>query len=69
MVKDTTNRMSLFIVGLGRASRKEGRAAMLMNDMDISRMMVYVQKLVEGKLRDREEYRNKKAKTGNEFGK
>ena len=50
MVKDMRNTMSLFVAGLGCASSKECRVAMLIDDMD------------------REEYRNKKAKTGNESG-
>ena len=42
MVKDMKIKMSLFVAGLGRASSKEGRAAMLIDDMDISKLMVYV---------------------------
>ena len=45
MVADMRNRMSLFVVGLSRLSSKESRAAMLIGDMDISRLMVYVQQL------------------------
>ena len=48
-------------------SRKEGRVAMLINVMDII-PIDYVQKVVEGKLSDREDYRNKKANNGNESG-
>ena len=42
MVKDMRNKISQFVAGLGRNSSKEGRAAMLICDMDISRLMVYV---------------------------
>ena len=66
MVKDMRSKMSLFVVGLSHASSKEGRAAMLIDDMDISRMMVYVQQVEEENVKDRKEYRNKKAKTVSE---
>lgn len=39
---------------------------MLIGEMDISRLRVYVQRDKEEKLRDREEFRNKKAKIENE---
>ncbi|KAK4721628.1 hypothetical protein R3W88_011861 [Solanum pinnatisectum] len=42
MVADMRSRMSLFVVGLSRLSSKEGKAAMLICDMDIARLMVYV---------------------------
>ena len=60
--------MSLFIVGSGHTSYKEGRVAMLMGDNDISRLLFYVQQFEEEKLKDREEYRNNKANTKNESG-
>ena len=41
---------------------------MFIGKMDISRLMVYVQQVEKEKLRDREQYGNKKAKTGNEAG-
>ena len=43
MIKDTRSRMSLFVAGLGGASSKKGRVAMVIGDMHISRFMVYVQ--------------------------
>ncbi|XP_049368667.1 uncharacterized protein LOC125833545 [Solanum verrucosum] len=39
MVADIKSRMSLFVAGLARLSSKEVRAAMLISDMDISRLM------------------------------
>ena len=37
--------INLFIVDLGRASNKKGRAAILISGMDISRLMVYVKQV------------------------
>ena len=54
MVMDIRSRMSLFVAGLGRASSQEGRVAMLIGDMDISRLMVCVKHIEEDKLSDRE---------------
>ncbi|KAH0712585.1 hypothetical protein KY289_008544 [Solanum tuberosum] len=66
MVTDMRSRKSLFVAGLSRQSSKEGRVAMLIGDMDILRLMVYVQQVEEENLRDREEFKNKRAK--NESG-
>ena len=41
---------------------------MMIGDMDILRLMDYVQLLEEEKLRDREEFNNKRHNKGNEFG-
>ena len=68
MVKDMRSRMSFFVAGLGCSSIKEGRITMLIGGMDISRFMVYVQKVEEGKLRDKEEYKSMQTKTGDEYG-
>ncbi|KAH0654435.1 hypothetical protein KY290_032963 [Solanum tuberosum] len=68
MVADKRSIMSLFVAGLSPLSSKEGKAAMLIGDLDISRLMVYMQQVEEEKLRDMEEFRNKKAKKGNESG-
>ncbi|KAK4726700.1 hypothetical protein R3W88_031617 [Solanum pinnatisectum] len=62
MVVDMRSKMSLFVVGLAHLSSKEGRATMLIGDMDISRLMVYVQQVEVEKLRDREEFKNKRKK-------
>ena len=39
---------------------------MIIGDIEISRLMVYLQQVEEEKQREREEFRNKKAKTRNE---
>ncbi|KAG5594468.1 hypothetical protein H5410_035700, partial [Solanum commersonii] len=118
MVADMRSKMSLFVAGLYRLSSKEGKAVMLIGDMDIARLMIrgmspgsrrvmrtvlpsikskrnllhhllvhlhqgtkmntivrihstseldLCSLKVEGdKLRDKDEFKNKKAKTGNE---
>ncbi|WMV13864.1 hypothetical protein MTR67_007249 [Solanum verrucosum] len=48
---------------------KEIKVAMLVGDMGIARLMIHVQQVEEDKLRDREGFENKRAKTsGNESG-
>lgn len=60
--------MSLFVAGLSRLSSKKGKAVVLIGDIDITRLMIHVQQVEEDKLKDREEFRNKKAKiAGNEY--
>uniref|UniRef100_M1D7Z8 Gag-pol polyprotein n=1 Tax=Solanum tuberosum TaxID=4113 RepID=M1D7Z8_SOLTU len=67
MVADMSSRMSLFVVRLIRLSSKESKATMLINDMGIARLMIHVQQVEEDHLKDREEFKNKRAKTsGNE---
>lgn len=58
MVKEMSSRMSLFLTGLGRLSSKDGRATMLIGDMDISRLIAHVHQVDEEKLKDREEFKN-----------
>uniref|UniRef100_M1DFH1 Gag-pol polyprotein n=1 Tax=Solanum tuberosum TaxID=4113 RepID=M1DFH1_SOLTU len=68
MVADMRSRMSLFVAGLSHLSSKEGRAAMLIGDMDILWLMIYVQQVEKEKRMDREKFKNKRVKTGNESG-
>ncbi|TMX04679.1 hypothetical protein EJD97_005968 [Solanum chilense] len=65
---DMRSRMSYFLAGIGLSSSKEGRATKLIGDMDILRLMIYVEKVEKEKLRNREEFKNKRAKTRNESG-
>ncbi|XP_049414638.1 uncharacterized protein LOC125877366 [Solanum stenotomum] len=49
-------------------SRKEGKATILIGDIDLARFMIHVQQVEEDKLKDRAEFKNKRANTsGNEF--
>ena len=68
MVKDMICRMSLFVAWIGSFSSKEDRAAILIGDMDISKLMINVHQVEEKKLRDKEEFKNKRGKKGNESG-
>ncbi|XP_069148112.1 uncharacterized protein [Solanum lycopersicum] len=47
MVKGMRRRMSLFVAGLGHASSKESRAAMVIGDMDISRLMNFKARMTQ----------------------
>ncbi|XP_049394889.1 uncharacterized protein LOC125859236 [Solanum stenotomum] len=49
-------------------SSKEGKAAMLIRDIDLERFMIHLQQVEEDKLKDREEFKDKRAKiVGDEF--
>jgi len=68
MVADMRSRMSLYVAGLSRQSSKEGKAAMLIGDIDLARFMIHLQQVEEDKLKDREEFKDKRAKiVGDEF--
>ena len=61
ILMDMRSRMTLFFIGFSHISSKEGKATMIIENMDISRLMVYVHKVDEENLRDRKDFRNKKA--------
>ncbi|KAH0652534.1 hypothetical protein KY289_030212 [Solanum tuberosum] len=68
MIAEMRSRMSLFVVGLSPQSSKEGKAAMLIGDLDLARVMIHIQHVEDDNLKDRKEFKNKRAKTsGNEF--
>ncbi|XP_049405976.1 uncharacterized protein LOC125869436, partial [Solanum stenotomum] len=62
MVADMRSRMSLYVAGLSRQSSKEGKAAMLIGDIDLARFMVHLLQVEKDKLKDREEFKDKRAK-------
>ena len=61
MVKDIRKIMRLFVAGLGRTSRKWVRVSTFIGDINVSKLLFYVQKVEEKKLKDKEEYKIKKA--------
>ncbi|XP_049399683.1 uncharacterized protein LOC125863690 [Solanum stenotomum] len=62
MVADMRSRMSLYVAGLSRQSSKEGKTTMLIGDIDLVRFMIHLQQVVEDKLKDREEFKDKRVK-------
>ncbi|KAG5576964.1 hypothetical protein H5410_057098 [Solanum commersonii] len=70
IVADIRSRMNLFVARMSRLSSKEGKAVILIGDMDIAGLMTHVKKLEKENLRNREEFKNTRAKaSGKEFGK
>lgn len=70
VVADMRSKMNLFVAGLSYLSSKKGKTAMLIGDMDIARLIVYVQPVQEEKLRDSVKFINNKSKTsGKDSGK
>ena len=63
MVVNMRSRTSLFVAGLPRWLSKKSKVAMLINDTDIKMVMIHEQYIKEEKLRDREEFKYKRAKT------
>lgn len=59
MVANMRSRLSLLVSGFSHLSSKEGKATMLIGDMDVSILMFHVQEDEEDKLKDREPFRRK----------
>ena len=57
------SKISLFVVGFSLQPRKEGKLAMLTGDMDIARLMIHVPQVEKDKLKDKEGFKTKRAKT------
>ena len=52
MVPNPRARINKFVMGVSSLVEKERRTAMLLNDMDISRLMVYAQQIKESNIRE-----------------
>ena len=64
MVADSRAQMHKFLYGVSDLVKTECRNAMLLNDMNISRLMTHAQRVEGDKIREQGKY-NKKARTGN----
>ena len=61
MVPDMRSMMMLLVIGLTRQSSK-GKIAMIIGYMVIASLMIHIYQLKVDQLRDREEFKNKRAK-------
>ena len=52
MIDNPRDRMNKFLLGVSILVEKECRMTILLNDMDISRIMVYAQQIKKSKIRD-----------------
>lgn len=53
MVGDMYSSIILFVSGLSCQQSKEGKATILIGDMDITRLKIHVQQVEEDKMKDR----------------
>ena len=56
-VADMSIHMIQFVDGLSYLSSKEGKTPMLIEEMNIMRLMVYVHQVAKEKLRDKKEFK------------
>src|SRR5688572_14258549 len=63
MVPTMRAKMRKFVSGLAKHVKREGKAAILNNNMDFSRLVVYLQQVEEDKKKYKEEHASKRAKS------
>lgn len=54
MIVDNRSKMSKFVYGISNSVVKECRTAMLISEMDLSRLIVLAQQMEEQKIKERE---------------
>ncbi|KAH0710891.1 hypothetical protein KY284_012318 [Solanum tuberosum] len=69
LVADSRSRMNKFVMGVSDLVSEECRSAMLIGDMDLSRLMTYAEQMEEEKLRKRRGHEAKRARLENRFPK
>ncbi|KAH0746323.1 hypothetical protein KY285_007980 [Solanum tuberosum] len=67
LVADSRSRMNKFVMGVSDLVSEECRSAMLISDMDLSRLIVYAEQMEEGKLRKRRGHEAKRARFEGKF--
>ena len=69
LVADSRSRMNKFVMGVSDLVSEECRSAMLIGDMDLSRLMTYAEQMEEEKLRKKRGHEAKRARLENRFPK